>query len=76
MMRELHTVVLTRDLRDHGLIEGDVGTVVHAYEGADQYEVEFVSGAGETVAVLTLEATHIRAIGAAEILHARDRSSV
>ena len=32
MMRELDTVVLTRDLRDHGLIEGDVGTVVHAYE--------------------------------------------
>jgi hypothetical protein len=29
MLRELDVVVLTRDVAEHALIEGDIGTVVH-----------------------------------------------
>jgi Domain of unknown function (DUF4926) len=47
-----------------------VGAVVHACGNA-AYEVEFVSGGGETVAVLTLAGSDVRPIGPGEILHAR-----
>jgi len=31
MISELDMVVLTRDLSEHGLQKGDVGTIVHVY---------------------------------------------
>jgi len=37
----LDPVVLTRDVREHGLRVGDLGAVVELY-GADGVEVEFV----------------------------------
>src|SRR4051794_32433184 len=64
-------VVLTRDLPQHNLRAGDVGAVVHVYQGGSAYEVEFVTGAGETVAVETLVPADVRALGASEILHSR-----
>jgi hypothetical protein len=70
MIAELDTIVLLRDLPERGLATGDVGAVVHAYGNA-AYEVEFVSGGGETVAVLTLAESDVRPIGRGEILHAR-----
>ena len=33
MISELDMVVLTRDLSEHGLQKGDVGTIVHVYNG-------------------------------------------
>jgi len=71
MIQELSTVVLARDLPALGLEEGDVGAVVHVYEGGRGLEVEFVSGAGKTVAVETLRAEDVRPLGSGEILHAR-----
>ena len=71
MIRELDSVVLTRDIDAHGLKEGDVGAVVHAYADGGAYEVEFVTAEGKTVAVLTLEAEDIRAMSRGEILHVR-----
>jgi hypothetical protein len=71
MIKELDTVVLTHDIPEHGLETGDVGAVVHAYEHADAYEVEFVTAEGRTVAVLSLRGNDIRAMAAREILHAR-----
>ena len=71
MIRELESVVLAHDLPSLGLKEGDVGAVVHVYDGGDAAEVEFVSGSGATVAVETLRASDIRALGGGEILHAR-----
>jgi hypothetical protein len=58
--RELDTVVLVRDVSEHGLRRGDVGTIVplHAH---DAFEVEFMSASGRTHAVLTLTATDVRA---------------
>ncbi|MEJ2677566.1 MAG: DUF4926 domain-containing protein [Gemmatimonadota bacterium] len=72
-MKELELAVLTRDMPEHGLEEGDVGTIVHVYPEAEAYEVEFVTGDGHTVAVLTLEPGDVRPRAGTELLHTRDR---
>ncbi len=76
MIKELDTVVLNRDLSEHGLERGDVGAVVYRYNTGEALEVEFVTGEGETVAVVTLEAEDIRPMRSKEVLHARDLGSV
>ncbi|MCI0457173.1 MAG: DUF4926 domain-containing protein [Gemmataceae bacterium] len=68
---EHDVVVLTRDLPEHGLRTGDVGAVVHVYPGGTAYEIEFVTGSEQTLAVETLEPKDIRALGDREILHSR-----
>ena len=72
MVKELDTVVLTRDLDEHGLKEGDVGAIVHCYGKGEAFEVEFVTAEGMTVAVLTLKRDDIRPMKDREILHARE----
>ncbi|GLI35535.1 DUF4926 domain-containing protein [Desulforhabdus amnigena] len=72
MIRELDTVVLTRDLPEYGLSRGDIGVVVHCYKGSVAFEVEFVTGKGETVAVATLDSKDVRPMHSNEILHARE----
>ena len=72
MFNELDTVVLAHDLTEYKLSRGDVGTVVHCYAGGKADEVEFVTGEGKTVAVLTLEKTDIRPMQNQEILHVRE----
>ena len=67
----LDPVVLLRDIPEHGLTEGDVGAAVHAYPDRDAAEVEFVAGAGRTVAAETLRTTDVRALADQEILHVR-----
>jgi len=52
MIKELDTIVLTHDIKEHHLQQGDVGAVLHCY-ASDGFEVEFVTGAGTTAAVLT-----------------------
>jgi hypothetical protein len=69
-MNELDTMVLTHDIPSTGLRAGDVGAVVHRYS-SHACEVEFVTGAGETVAVLTLSNADLRPVAASEILHVR-----
>ncbi len=76
MVKELDTVVLKRNLVEHGLERGDVGTVVHRYRTGEALEVEFVTGEGETVAVVTLDAEDVRPMHSKEVLHARDLGSV
>ena len=71
MIKELDTIVLTRDVKEHNLRHGDVGAVVHCY-AADGFEVEFVTGSGATAAVPTLTGADIRPMGKSEILHARE----
>ena len=39
MIEELATVVLTRDVPEHGLAEGDIGTVVFRYPEGDLVEI-------------------------------------
>ncbi|PSQ91605.1 MAG: DUF4926 domain-containing protein [Bacteroidetes bacterium SW_4_67_19] len=71
MIQELDTVVLARAIEEHGLEGGDIGAVVHRYDEGEAFEVEFVTGEGRTVAVLTLERGDIRPMDEREILHAR-----
>jgi hypothetical protein len=70
-MNEHDTVVLTRSLPDRGLQVGDVGAIVHIYGDQQGFEVEFVSGGGGTVAVVTLKPGDVRRLGESEILHVR-----
>ena len=66
----LETVVLTRDLPQYGLKEGDLGTVVELYE-PDGLEVEFVTAAGRTQAVVTLHIGDVRKVKANDLIAVR-----
>lgn len=59
--RLLESVVLLRDLPAEGLKAGEIGAVVEVYE-PDGVEVEFVTAAGRTQAVVTLPESHLRPI--------------
>jgi hypothetical protein len=72
MIRELDMVVLTYSLEDGALLRGDIGTVVHVYGKGAAFEVEFVNGRGETIAVLTLAPEAVRPISGRDILHVRE----
>ena len=71
MIKEPDPVVLTKDLPESGLRAGDVGWVVAIHRGGAGYEVEFVTLAGETIAVETVTADCLRPVAGKEIAHAR-----
>lgn len=75
MFEELGSVVLGHDVPEHDLRKGDIGTVVYRYPEGEAFEVEFLDGGGDTVAVLTLEAGELRRMESGEILHARPLGS-
>jgi hypothetical protein len=56
----LDTVVLERDMPEHGLRRGDLGAVVEVYE-PDGLEVEFVRASGRTQASVELTTRDVRA---------------
>lgn len=72
MIGELDTVVLTHDIDEYGLKEGDIGAIVHCYSDGHAFEVEFVTAEGRTIAVLTLTSSDIRLMSNREILHVRE----
>ena len=55
----LDNVILDKDLPEHGLRRGDLGVLVHQYE-PEVFEVEFVTAAGETHAMVTLNTGDFR----------------
>ena len=69
--KDLETVILTRDIKKHGLRAGDMGAVVNVYDGGKAAEVEFVTATGKTVALVTLTPSDIRDIKQNDILHVR-----
>ncbi len=71
MINELDPVALTRDLPEHGLKEGDVGTAVLVHGNGAGFEVEFVGYDGHTVALVTLEGDQVRSLQTNDIPHAR-----
>ena len=71
MIREHDSVGLAADLPEHGLARVDIGTVALVHRGGAGYEVEFMTLEGETVAVVSLQASQVRAITPGEIAHAR-----
>jgi hypothetical protein len=66
----LDTVVLKKDVPAEGLKAGDVGAVVQKY-GSKGIEVEFVTGAGRTLALVTFGIDEVREFGASDLLSAR-----
>lgn len=66
----LDTVVLKRDLPEHGLRAGDLGAVVELY-GRDGVKVEFVRPSGQTKALVTLNAADVRSVGESDMLTVR-----
>jgi hypothetical protein len=72
MIKEHDTVVLTEDLPNEGLRAGDVGTVVHVHQRGEGYKVEFITLAGQTIAVASLLAVQVRPVGSQDIAHVRE----
>ncbi|MGH7887395.1 MAG: DUF4926 domain-containing protein [Candidatus Binatia bacterium] len=70
MFKLLDTVVLDRDLPEHGLRNGDLGAVVQLYE-PDGLEVEFVTAAGRTQALVTLNINDVRPVQDGDLIAVR-----
>ncbi len=68
--KELDTVVLDRDVPEHGLRRGDLGAVVQVY-APDGLEVEFVTASGRTQALVTLNVGDVREVGDEDLISVR-----
>jgi Domain of unknown function (DUF4926) len=64
--RELECVQLRRDLPEHGLVRGEEGAIVHAFETAATYLVEFIDPEdGATRAEIEVTPDDIAPVGGA-----------
>jgi hypothetical protein len=66
----LDTVVLQKELAEHGLRVGDLGAVVEVYQ-PDGLEVEFITASGKTQAVVTLREVDVRAVQDGDLMAVR-----
>jgi hypothetical protein len=71
MIQELDRVILTTDVPEYGLEQGDIVTVVLVHQDGEGYEVEFVTLDGDIVAVVSVYREQVRPIGSREIAHER-----
>ena len=71
IMNEHDCAVLIKNASECNLEAGDVGTIVHIYENGKAFEVEFSSGSGSLIGLLTLAPDEIRPVLAEEVLHVR-----
>jgi hypothetical protein len=71
MFNLLDTVVLDRDIPEHGLRRGDLGAVVDIHD-SNGLEVEFVLASGKTQVLLTLNVTDVRAVGDGDLIAVRE----
>jgi hypothetical protein len=71
MIRKHDRVVLTAAVANAGLVTGDVGTVVHAYDDGQAFEIEFTALDSHTIVVATVEVSQVRPVTDGEITHAR-----
>lgn len=72
MIKEHDCVVLTQNIPEENLEAGDIGTVVHIHGEGAGYEVEFMTLAGETVAIATLLPAQLRAVARRDIARVRE----
>jgi hypothetical protein len=70
MYKLLDTVVLDRELPEHGLRNGDLGAVVEVY-APDGLEVEFVTASGKTQALVTLNLKDVRPVQDSDLIAVR-----
>lgn len=66
----IETVVLTKDIEEHNLKKGDLGTVVGIY-GDHDYEVEFLTVGGRTAALISLNEKDIRPVEPRDMVSVR-----
>lgn len=66
----LDTVVLDRELPEHGLRSGDLGAIVQVYE-PDGLEIEFVAASGKTQALVTLNVRDVRPVQDSDLIAVR-----
>jgi len=71
MFNLLDTIVLGRDIPEHGLRRGDLGAVVDVHN-PDGLEVEFVLASGKTQALVTLNVTDVRAVADGDLIAVRE----
>ncbi len=68
--------VLTQDLPKEGLRAGDIGVIVEHYAPRagvpEGYELEVFAAAGQTIAVVSVPATAVRAATEHEVLSVRE----
>lgn len=76
MFSELDTIILTHDIKERNLKEGDMGAVVNVYDDGKEAEVEFVTATGRTVALVTLNLSDVRHTKKTDILHVREFATV
>ena len=76
MFEEHDRIVLTSDIRDEGLMAGDVGTIVHVYRNGEAFEVEFLALDGDTAAIATVSQSQVRSITNRDITHARQMRAI
>lgn len=69
-MEVLDVVVLRRDLPNHGLCVGDLGTIVERY-GPESIGVEFVAASGRTQALVSLRPEDVRAVADNDLVAVR-----
>ena len=68
--RVLDTIVLDRDVPEHGLRAGDLGAVVEVYT-PDGLEVEFVTASGRTAALVTISTRDVRPVADDDLVPVR-----
>ena len=73
-LHPLDVVVLTHNLKTHGLRIGDLGAVVEVY-GPDAIGVEFVAASGRTKALVTLQLKDLREAGDDDLVTVRPSSA-
>jgi hypothetical protein len=71
VLKEHEVVALTRALPEHRLEAGDVGAIIAIHASGNGYTVEFVTYAGETVAIADVREGDIRLIQEGEIANVR-----
>lgn len=72
MIKEHECIVLLQDIPENGLKAGDIGTVMHVHKGGTGYEVEFMTLAGDTVAIVTLLPAQLRPISRRDLAQVRE----
>ena len=71
----LDIIVLTKNLPEHNLKKGDIGTIVEVYD-SNNFEVEFIRADGQTQALLTLDSSLIRSTTSKEMLSVRKMAEI
>ena len=73
-------VALTQNIPDENLFTGDVGVVVEHHLATkfypEGYEVEFFTGDGDTLTVVSVPENKIRAVTGNDVFHVREKAAL